>query len=148
MAVIPDPVGVAKAGPPVFSSEGPSLYAQAFDRNKQFAVKGPYQTKLSNIAEKLFLQWVAQKSVNGKGPGGFDPKAKVSDYDMRGFWLHAPDQQVQSWKPGMHFPDTFKTPYDTSFSAESKYSLPSNPFVWSGNTLIDKRSGFPVFGGS
>jgi hypothetical protein len=71
----------------------------------------------------------------------FDPNASTVDYDMRGYWSASGGK---GWTSGSHFPDTYKTPYDTTFSAESKYAKSDTPFVWRGDTLIDKRSGNPV----
>lgn len=128
----------AKLATPTFTSEGPQLYQQAYAQNKQFAKPGPYQTKLAGPAEALFRAWVAKNQIP------FDPTAKVADYDMRGYYQATGGTQH---KPGSHFPDTYKTPYGTSFSAESRYAQPNTPLVWSGNNLIDKRSGQVVFGG-
>lgn len=85
----------------------------------------------------MFQKWVASNRVP------FDPHAKISDYDMRGYWKQTGGS---NWRPGQHFPDTFKTPYDTTFSRESKYATPNNPYMWLGNKLIDSRSGRVVFG--
>lgn len=123
-------------GPPRFSSEGPQFYDQAYAVNKPFALPGPYTTKLAPADELMFRRWVAQNNVP------FDPNAKVADYDMRGFWK---DTGGHGWRPGAHFPDTYKTPYDTSFSRESRYSTPNNPRVWRGDTLVDTRTGFPFY---
>jgi hypothetical protein len=123
---------------PTFTSEGPELYQQAFAHNKEFARPGPYQTQLDPQEEMAFRQWVKENRVP------FDVNAGVVDYDMRGFWKEQ-QTQAQAWRPGHHFPDTYKTPYDTTFSAESKYAKPGTPFVWKGNDLIDRRTGAAVF---
>lgn len=120
---------------PVFTQEGPNLYAQAYARNKQYAKPGPYNTPLGPL-ESHFRAWVAQNKVP------FDPNAKVSDYDMRGYWLA---NRNAAHAPGQHFPDTFKTPYDTTFSAESRYALPNTPFVWQGNQLVNRETGRVIF---
>lgn len=123
---------------PVFSQEGPQFYAKAYARNKQFAKPGPYQTVLDPTQEKQFEAWVQQNNVP------FDTKAKTVDYDMRGYWLATGGK---TWSGGTaHFPDTYKTPYDTTFSNQSKYATANNPFVWKGNDLIDNRDGSLVFG--
>jgi hypothetical protein len=123
---------------PIFNTEGPQLYQQAFQRNAQFAHPGPYHTALNPQEEQQFRQWVAQRKVP------FDPNEKISDYDMRGFWKEQKDAAMK-WQPGHHFPDTYKTPYDTTFSAESKYAKPGTPFVWKGDNLVDKRTGTVIF---
>lgn len=123
-----------------FTREGPDLYQQAYARNKEWAHPGPYHTQLTPQEEQAFRQWVQQKGVP------FDPNAAIVDYDMRGFWKEQP-KLAQAWQRGHHFPDTYKTPYDTTFSAESKYAKPGTPFIWQGNNLIDKRSNAILFQG-
>jgi len=127
---------------PTFTTEGPELYQQAYAGNKQFAKPGPYHTPLSPEEEKQFRSWLK----SSKNTGGFDPDAPISDYDMRGYWKDVVSKGKGAAKAGEHFPDTYKTPYDTTFSAESKYATPDNPYVWQGDTLVDKRSGAPRFG--
>lgn len=124
---------------PVFTQEGPQFYQQAFARNRPFALPGPYETALpgGGMQEQQFRQWLTANRVP------FDPNAATSDYDMRGFFASG---QAGRWRPGDHFPDTFKTPYDTSFSAESKYAAPNNPLRWNGQQLVDSRTGRVVFG--
>lgn len=123
---------------PIFTAEGPEHYEAAFKHNAPFAKPGPYRTELSAEEESKFRQWVKNKKVP------FDPAEKVSDYDMRGFWKNHRDE-AEKWKTGKHFPDTYKTPYDTTFSAESKYAKPGTPFEWKGNKLIDKRTGQIIY---
>lgn len=122
---------------PLFTHEGPDLYGAAHAHNAPFAKPGPYQTKLAPTAETRFRVWVKQNDVP------FDPDATAVDYDMRGYWEATGGAR---WRGG-HFPDTFKTPYDTTFSAESRYALPGAPFVWRGNELVDARSGKVIFRG-
>lgn len=74
----------------------------------------------------------------------FDVNARVVDYDMRGYWRA---NRTATHQLGQHFPDTYKTPYDTTFSRESKYATRDNPFEWKGDELIDLRTGAIVFGG-
>lgn len=125
---------------PIFNMEGPDFYDKAFARNSQFAHPGPYDTPLTPPEEGQFRQWVQQNKVP------FDVQAKVNDYDMRGYWKDMLAGKAEQWKgQGSHFPDTYKTPYDTTFSAESKYAKPGTPFVWKGDNLIDKRDGSVVF---
>lgn len=131
---------------PIFPSEGPQFAKAAFAFNRPFATKGPYYTKLTAEQEKRFRAWVSENHVP------FDPDEKTPDYDMRGYWLAMTHGQQPAVKPGAHFPDTFKTPYDTRFSGQSKYSRPNNPLRWVGgdnsDTLIDKRTGQLVAGSS
>jgi hypothetical protein len=126
---------------PLFSAEGPDLYAQAYQHNAPFAKPGPYQTTLPPADEQQFRQWVSQNRVP------FDPSTPTTDYDMRGYYQAMKAGKAEPWKgAGSHFPDTYKTPYDTTFSGESQYAQPNTPFVWRGNTLIDKRTGQIIFG--
>lgn len=121
---------------PIFPHEG--LYKQAYARNAQFARPnkiGGYQTPLLKPGQEAqFRQWVARNRVP------FDPTASTVDYDMRGFFAENP-KAAAAWRPGQHFPDTYKTPYDTTFSNQSKYAVKGTPFVWKGNVLIDTRTG-------
>ncbi len=145
--------GAAPHAKPLFTDEGPQLYGAAYAHNAPFAKPGPYQTKLSPQDEAAFRHWVVTRGVPT------DPNAATSDYDMRGFWkanplasilptpLTNPALASAAWKPGQHFPDTFKTPYDTSFSGESRYAKAGTPFVWQGNNLVDTRTGQVIFGG-
>jgi hypothetical protein len=128
-------VGDEGGASPIFTTEGPSLYGKAFIRNQQFAMPSStnWQTKLEPKDEAEFRNWVNQNKVP------FDVQAAISDYDMRGFW-----KDGGQWQGG-HFPDTYKTPYDTSFSSESRYAVPGTPFVWRDNNLVDTRTGNPVY---
>lgn len=136
------------ASPALFPAEGPSFYGAAYAHNRPFAVappknggKGPYQTKLTAGQEKDFRKWVADNNVP------FDPNAKIVDYDMRGYWLNVIVTGKGKWAGGgTHFPDTYKTPYDTTFSGQSKYATKDNPFEWKGNNLVNSRSGQLIFG--
>lgn len=128
---------VKKTQTPVFRHEGPQLYHAAYQRNRRFAKPGPYQTKLNPQVERFFRAWVAARSVP------FNVKAPVVDYDMRGFYKST---RGQGWNQGSHFPDTYKTPYDTTFSSESEYATPNNPLVWRGNKLINRQTGQVIFG--
>ena len=151
---------------PVFHGEGQIL--QAYQRNRKYAVSpkrakarftppprlfkvpkvpfpklpklkpvpkpaGPYQTPLKPAQEADFRNWVRTFGVP------FDPSATKVDYDMRGYFkAHG----AVPYQPGQHFPDHYKTPYDTAFSAESKYANNQNPLVWAApNVLIDRRTG-------
>lgn len=135
--------GGNSAAAALFSSEGPQFYDAAFAHNRAFAKPSSsnYQTDLSPEQEQQFRAWVKDNKVP------FDPDAKNIDYDMRGYWLAMNNGQVAKWAGGnTHFPDTFKTPFDTTFSAESQYATADNPFKWQGDNLIDTRNGQLIFG--
>ena len=127
---------------PLFTDEGEEYYAAAYAHNRPFAKPGPYNTTLTPDQEKNFRAWVATRKVP------FDPDASVIDYDMRGFWRDDPSE-ARKWRRGEHFPDTYKTPYDTTFSNESKYATKDNPFKWDGDGpdahLVDQRNGQVIF---
>jgi hypothetical protein len=97
----------------------------------------PYQTRLAPDHEKEFQAWL---KVTG---APFDPSHKA-DYDMRGYWqaLRAGDPRAQTEINAadreMHFPDTWKTPYHKTFSAESVYAQPGAP-TWQGDLLIGQN---------
>lgn len=125
-----------------FTQEGPQFYKAANKQNAPFAKPSPtfvpYQTQLDPLQELAFRAWLQRYQVP------FDPHAQATDYDMRGYYKATGGAPHTS---GMHFPDTFKTPYDTSFSNESKYATANNPFTWQGNNLIDRRTGRVAFKG-
>jgi len=97
--------------------------------------------------EKQFRSWVSANKVP------FDPAAKDSDYDMRGFWkaLQAGDEKAvtamnsNDGKP--HYPDYWKTPFHRTFSRDSQWATPDAP-TWNqqdqlvdanGNVMFDER---------
>lgn len=113
------------------------------DRNRPFAKPGPWITPLNSGDEAKFQDWVKTNKVP------FDP-SPTSDYDMRGYWKDVASQgdNLSGKNPvdgRLHFSDSYKTPYHESFSDESSYSTPSNPFHWEGETLKDSRTGKPVY---
>lgn len=137
MLAAPGRVMSAHPNQAVFNQEGPPVYAQATQRNQQFAKPGPELTKLNPQQEASFRQWVTQNKVP------FNPNEATPDYDMRGYYLANPNA---THAQGQHFPDTFKTIRDSTFSNESKYAKPGTPFVWQGNNLVDNRSNQLIFG--
>lgn len=127
---------------PLFTAEGPSFYQQAYKFFRPFAQKGPYRTTLNRHEERAFRTWVKNNHVDTFN--GFNVDARIADYDMRGFWKATNGAPLPENK-SRHFPDTWKTPYDTSFSRESRYATPNNPFIWRGNKLVDRRNGRLIF---
>lgn len=114
-----------------FSDEGPQYYGLAYARNRPMAKPGPYFTKLSPHEETQFRQWLKTTG----NPSKFDPDAKIADYDMRGYWKEVASKGknlsgINTSDMRLHFPDTYKTPYDTTFSGESRYALPNLPTKW------------------
>lgn len=98
-----------------------------YDRNKTVARAGPYATELTPEEEQRFGEWLAQNNVP------FNPRDAVQDYDMRGFWkgLQSGDPRaLTAVNPNdrqLHFPDTWKTPFHETFSADSQYATPYAP---------------------
>lgn len=123
---------------PVFKGEG---HPQgAYKHNAPWAVGGPYQTSLAAPEEERFQDW-ANRFESQQG-------IKVNkEYDYRGWWKNAaPAERHQAIAQGGHFTDEYKTPYDTSFSNQSKYAKPGTPFVWRTNKkglgiLVNKNNG-------
>jgi hypothetical protein len=105
--------------------------------NFSVAKPGPYRTRLTAREEVDFRNWVKDNRV----PYDDSPRA---DYDMRGFWRAlqrgdpAARTQTSAFDGRLHFPDTWKTPYHKTFSAESMYATPDAP-RWVGDKLIDKQ---------
>lgn len=135
-----------------FSDEGPQFYGLAYARNKPYAKGGPYFTKLTPHEETQFRQWLKTSG----NPSNFDPDAKVTDYDMRGYWKDYASKGknlsgINKSDMRLHFPDTYKTPYDTTFSGESRYAKPNLPLKWvdSGvpgkERLINTKTGEVLF---
>ncbi len=87
-------------------------------------------TTLSPDEERQFQAWV---SANKTAPGVRN--YQEAPYDMRGFWQ---DKKARAaWKPGEHFPDTYKQHGHPTFSVESKYSKgPNDGGRWEGETFV------------
>jgi hypothetical protein len=86
-----------------------------------------FNTALDPAQELAFRAWVAENKVP------FDPEAKQSDYDMRGFWaaLQRDDPKAKSAvdpnDKQLHYPDYWKTPSHETFSNESQWATPMAP---------------------
>lgn len=120
---------------PLFHGEG--AYAAAYKHNKRWAKSGPYQTKLSPANERRFKRFARGELRRVAGV-----KA-TKDYDYRGWWRD--HKHGKGLKPG-HFTDRYKTPFDTSFSNQSKYAKKGTPFVWRTNRrgrgiLVNRKNG-------
>lgn len=118
--------------------------------NAQYVIPGNhvFNTQLPLRDELGFNQWLQENKVP------FDPRAPVSDYDMRGFYqaLQSGDPRATSgMNPNdsqMHYPDYWKTPYHETFSRDSQWALPTAP-AWNeqdqlvdqqGNVVYDERA--------
>jgi hypothetical protein len=103
-----------------------------------------YNTQLPLADELAFRSWLQQNKVP------FDPEAKVSDYDMRGFFkaLQGGDPAAQSavnqYDNQLHYPDKWKTPYHESFSNESQWANANAP-RWGDGDILSDSSGRVIF---
>jgi len=91
-------------------------------------------TQLPPEQEQAFAGWLKANKVP------FNPADKYPDYDMRGYYLSmqqgdAPKAGINPTTKSLHYPDTFKTPYHESFSAESKMATEGAP-SWKGDKLV------------
>lgn len=130
------------------AADDPETQAQASDafrRNQRWAKPAQsYQTPLSPQEEQAFRGWAAGNKVP------FNADDPNSDYDMRGYWKDVAaggtDARQRNDNDGrMHFPDTYKTPFHSSFSNESKYALPTAPRWANDHQLVDQQTGKVVF---
>lgn len=119
--------------------------AASMARNASYAKPAAnYQTPLSPEDEARFRNWV--QTVGAP----FAPDEPVTDYDMRGYWK-AKDAggpsgtAVNPCDGQLHFPDTYKTPYHQSFSAESVYAAPGAPDWVNDHQLVEPATGRVVF---
>ncbi len=131
------------------------LMLAALKRNQPYVRPGQhsYDTNLG-LAEPDFRYWLAQNKVP------FDPKAPVTDYDMRGFYkglAQGDPHALTAVNPNdkrLHFPDYWKTPYHETFSNESQWAGNTAP-QWNqqdqlispgGRILKDERNPYPQLG--
>lgn len=118
---------------PQRSEEREDLYPQFYKLNQPHAKPGPYYTTLHPTEEAQFRSWAKQHNISPDD----------ATYDNRGFWkaLQMGDPRAKAgFNPiagEVHGPDTWKTPFDPSFSNESVYALPTAP-RWKGRYLIDQ----------
>lgn len=104
-------------------------YQAYYKHNKMYAKPGPYFTKLSPVDEQKYEKWFATTGLSN-----------TPDYDMRGFWkAMVAGSPLAVRAANQHFPDKWKTPYDSTFSRESMYAKPNAPY-WDGNNLIETTS--------
>ena len=118
-----------------------------FEQNKKFInqnVPQNYNTALPMADELAFRAWLKKNNVP------FDPEAKVSDYDMRGFFkaLSSGDPAartaVNQFDSQLHYPDKWKTPYHESFSNESQWANANAP-RWGDGDILSDSSGRVIF---
>lgn len=115
------------------------------DRNRPYVrpIPSTYNTNLG-AAEPFFREWVSQNKVP------FDPDAKGSDYDMRGFWrglVSGDPRAASAVDPNdsrLHYPDYWKTPSHETFSNQSQWATPEAP-QWSDQDQLVDQSGRIIF---
>lgn len=125
-------------GRPYFTHETGTPSRRAYELYHRWAKRPPYYTSLGRRDEHHFERW-AQANPH------IAPLNRGWDYDYRGWWQH---HQGAHGRYHGHFPDTWKTPYDTTFSRESKYANRANPLDWFGQTLANIHSGRIFFRGA
>jgi len=129
-------------------SAAPRLtYDQQLEQNMQvnakYAKPGPYITPLNPAQQSQFEGWLKANNVN------YNATSKNHAYDMPGYWLsmqgpNGQKTQVNPFDHKLHYPDTYKTPYDRTFSNESKYANESAPH-WVNNQYLVEPNGKVVF---
>lgn len=135
-------------GDPLSDDQGPSEWDRKleknYERNKAYSKPDDYVTQLNPKSEAQFRAWLAANKV------AFNVNDKISDYDMRGFWLalQAKDPMavsaVNPYDKQIHYPDRWKTPYHETFSAESQWAKPGAP-SWNKDDQLVLPSGELVF---
>ncbi len=104
-----------------------------------------FNTQLTPEQEIQFRQWLTANNVP------FDPEAKVSDYDMRGFWqaMQSGDARAKNAidpnDQKIHYPDYWKTPYHETFSAESQWADPTKAPKWNDKDQLVAPDGKIIF---
>lgn len=120
---------------------------EIFQRNQAYInpnAPKAYNTQLPLADELAFRSWLQQNNVP------FDPEAKVSDYDMRGFYqgLQSGDPAAKSainaYDKQLHYPDKWKTPYHESFSNESQWANDNAP-RWGDGDILSNSQGRVIF---
>ncbi len=118
-----------------------------YQRNQAWMQQGAqgFNTQLTPEQEIQFRQWLTANNVP------FDPEAKVSDYDMRGFWqaMQSGDARAKNAidpnDQKIHYPDYWKTPYHETFSAESQWADPTKAPKWNDKDQLVAPDGKIIF---
>ncbi len=114
----------------------------------------PYRTKLGMSEDIQYQAWRAANDVPDENTGF------SSEYDMPGFYQEQNQDGIvqrllgamgsgsatEMKSDGLHYPDTYKTPFHPTTSNESKYKLPGMNREWMPNKsggwdLIDLDTG-------
>ena len=143
------PVLAAPAAPVSAAPVDPVVAASQFTyaRNSKWVRPGEhsYNTPLAPAEELHFRKWLTDNDVP------FNPDAKVTDYDMRGFWkaLQSGDQRaasaVDTNDNRLHYPDYWKTPYHETFSGESQWANPEKAPHWNDKDQLVTPEGEVIF---
>jgi len=130
----------------ILGDRPPTDNAANLRKNSQYAKPGSamsgYQTALSPLEELAFRAWVQKNNV----PFDDSPQA---DYDMRGYFkaLKSGNALASSMNANdgqLHYPDTFKTPYHSSFSSESRFATKDAP-TWNVFDRLQDKTGKTVY---
>jgi hypothetical protein len=111
-----------------------------------FAIPEGYATKLSDLEDMQFRQWVKKNNVP------FNPDAQgATDYDMRGYWRGAEQGNPQARPTEVnqndgqpHYTDYYKTPLHQSFSAGSQWAGQGAP-QWVNDRQLSSPGGRILF---
>lgn len=111
--------------------------------HRPYTAPGAAATTLEPQDEAAFRQWVATNGVP------FNLNDPIADYDMRGYWrdIAAQGGNQTAVNPNdhqMHFPDTYKTQYHRSFSAESRNATSQAP-RWNARDQLVRPDGKVTF---
>jgi hypothetical protein len=145
----PPPLAAGKAVVPPKDQEA----NESFARNAPWIAAGDhtYNTPLTAAEEKEFRSYIADRSDKQDLGREFDPKAKIVDYDMRGWWkaMKAGDKRaalaVNPADKLKHRSDYWKTPYHKTFSAQSQWANPAMAPHWNERDQLVTPDGKVVF---
>ena len=87
-----------------------------------------------------FDAWM--KSAPNQGDRTYGMASSRPEYDWSGYFLAMRAGRPEAPPPDErgHTTDYFKTPYHPTFSQDSRYAGPNDPF-WRGRELVDPRDG-------
>ena len=127
---------------------------QVYLQKKQASLPSPYRTQLGMADQMQYQGWRGANQVPDENTG------YSSEYDMPGFYKEQQsggtaqrilnglsfDGPTAMKSDGLHYPDTYKTPFHKSFSNESKYKYEGLNREWKQNNtggwdLIDLNNG-------
>jgi len=120
---------------------------QAYLKRNMAYAKPNWEKQLTTLPpekEQAFLSWVKANKVP------FNPKDKIQDYDMRGFYQAMQNKDpmatnaVDPYDKKLHYPDYWKTPYHETFSKQSQWATEGAP-NWNDKDQLVTPTGEVVF---